>query len=1797
MKNNIQSQPSTDDKNQISIIKQENLCAHQLFEKQVAHSPDSIALVFEEQQLTYQELNARANQLAHYLRKLGIKSETLVGICVERSFEMIIGLLGILKAGGAYVPLDPTYPTERLAFMLKDAQISILLTQQSLLDILPKNVTSTNNIFLDTQWQTIALESESTPQNGTKLNNLAYCIYTSGSTGQPKGVLLEHKGLCNLSSEVIKQLNITPDSRVLQFASFSFDASVWEIFMTLLSGASLYLVNKGTFLVGKSLADVLLKKEISVITLPPTVLATIQLETFPQLKKLIVAGESCPITLAKQSSQYCDFFNAYGPTEATVCTTIAKYQGGDNLPIGRPIANTQVYVLDENRQSVSLGDVGELYIGGVSLARGYLNREKLTEATFIPNPFTDSPSERLYKTGDLVRCQADNTLEFVGRVDQQVKVRGFRVELEEIENILYQHPSVWDTVVVAREDTPGDKRIVAYVVYPIAPQRIPMRGACLIECLLKVSEHKALAVTTEDISYGGVGLSEIPETCKQGQRLRLCLRLPEIPEGMWVEGNIAWLSGPRAGVKFDLNVDQQSVLRKNVDYFLEKQGILKGLQKTFIEQLREFLQEKLPDYMVPSHFVILDKLPLMPNGKVDRKALPSPHLPRPESKNEIEQTLIKTWKKTLKLEKVGIHDDFIGLGGHSLLAAHIILRINEIFQTDLPPYMLFEAPTIAKLAKRIKPLLDSHVLSKVEPIKPVPRNDQLSLSFAQQQLWLQTQLVSNLPVYNEPTTIYLKEPIEVDVLQHSLNELIKRHEMLRTTFRLIEGQPIQIISEHIVVPLNFTDLRTLPKAEREEKYLQLATADAKEIFDLTQAPLLRVSLFSLDNRDFRLCLTIHHIIFDGISLVNIILPELNELYYALLNEQTLPNLPKSKIEYADYAAWQREKLQGKLLDKHLNYWRQKLAGLPVLQLPTDRPRLPVHSYKGMRCPLFLSKKLTDALKALSQRTGTTLFMSLLATFKVLLYRYTGQEDIPIGTVTSGRSRPELEKVVGFFPNTLVLRTALSGELDFEALLNRVRQTALDAYAHEDAPFERIVQALHSTRHLSTNPLFQVAFTLNPTSEVQTFPWDYNQFEIHTQTAKFDLAVEFDEKTEGVIGFIEYSSDLFDALTIERMANHYLALLRNVVTNPKQQLSNLSLLTPKEQQQLLNWNKSPLEMCIHQLFEIQVEKTPDAVAIVFGEKKITYCELNRRANQLAHYLMHIGVKPEVLVGICVERSIEMVVGILGILKAGGAYVPLDPTYPMERLAFMLEDAQVRIVLTQQCLRKMFQGRGILLLSLDNDWKTIAKESRENPVCSAFPENLAYIIYTSGSTGKPKGVMITHKGVCNLIVSQTNVFALGPGKRLLQFASFSFDVCVGDIFFTLSSGATLYLETFENLQPGNALATLLQKYKITTAVFSPSVLSTMVPEDYPDLVNLVVGTEECPLELADKWAKNRRLLNAYGPTEATLYTTVFEYNKSLKKFPVGYPVANTQVYILDKHLQQLPAGVPGELHIGGVGLARGYFNRPELTAEKFISNPFSDDPKARLYKTGDLVRYLPNGCLEFLGRIDNQIKLNGFRIELGEIEAVLLQNTFIQNAIVIIREDVPGNKRLVAYFVTTDSLSIPSNQELRNLLSRKLPDYMVPHVFVALESLPLTPNAKINRQALPKPEDLQKEAQTITPKSNLEKVIADIWQAVLQIENVSIEDTFFELGGHSLLMVQIQSKLSKILDCPISMTMLFQYPTIGELANHLEKQVGASLKIPTHSSQPIPKRLQKQQASILRQKQSRLKKNLTISTECE
>lgn len=1149
-------------------------CIHHLFEKQVEYTPNAIALVFEDQQLTYHQLNQRANQLAHYLKKLGVGPEVLVGIHVERSLEMIIGVLGVLKAGGAYVPLDPNYPQERLLFMMEDAQIQVLLTQQALQEKFA-SLKIPFLVCLDTDWKSISQIDDSNPTIPVTLENLAYVIYTSGSTGKPKGVMVEHRGLPNLILTQNRYLGVKQENRILQFASLSFDVSVSEIFMALVSGSALYLGTRDDLFPGVPLLKFLRERAITIAAFPPSLLAFLPVEPLPSLHTLIVAGEACSAEVVAHWKPGRHFFNAYGPTETSVYATIFEcFEDTLPPPIGRPLPNLQAYVLDSHLHQVPVGTPGELYLGGIGLARGYLNRPEITAERFIPNPF--NLQTRIYRTGDLVRSQPDGNLEFLGRIDYQVKIRGFRIELGEIESVLKQDPTVRNAIVVAREDSPGDKRLVAYIVSNLTPERLPFQSVCLVE----FANNLPIAVRTEDISCNGVCLVGIPHYYRPGQNLRLRLQLPETSQAPWLEGTIAWSQGGRAGVELFPSSSGQAFLCRTVEHLFKTLGFLKVVQRTAVTHLRRYLKEKLPDYMMPSSFVFLGALPLTPNGKIDRQALPAPDHVRPESPKEFEapntpteEIITHLWTEVLHMEQVGIHDDFIELGGHSLLAAQVISRVRDIFQIELPMYSLFEWPTVAKLARQIEKLCQASSRSQnVALIKT--EESSVPLSFSQQQLWLLSQVAPEIPIYNEPFTVYLGGPINVEALTFSFNEIVRRHEILRTFFTLIEGQPYQNVSPFVPFKISVMDLRKFP--EKETKALQLATEEAKRPFDLSKYPLFRATLIQLDDKDYRLFLTFHHILIDGISIYYIFLSELETLYkrFSQKGNSALPPLP---IQYKDFAVWQRQSLQEKVLEEQLAYWKQKLHGVSPLHLPTSRQR-PAHStFQGARQCLALSKELTDAIKSLSRREGMTLFVTLLAAFKTLLYRYTNQEDITIGTVTAGRNHFEIENIMGYFLNPLVLRTDASGNPTFRQFLKRVRETTIGAYSHQELPFEQLVNELKPTRSLGSNPLFQVAFVLETPLPKLELGWTLSQLDVHTHTTKFDLTMSLDERPEGVIGRIEYNTDLFEEDTITRMIGHFQTLLEGIVLKPNHRLSDLPLLTAQELLQLWEWSSTSIEV--------------------------------------------------------------------------------------------------------------------------------------------------------------------------------------------------------------------------------------------------------------------------------------------------------------------------------------------------------------------------------------------------------------------------------------------------------------------------------------------------------------------------------------------------------------------------------------------------------------------------------------------
>jgi amino acid adenylation domain-containing protein/non-ribosomal peptide synthase protein (TIGR01720 family) len=1635
-------------------------CIHQLFEEQVKRSPNSIAVVFEGEQLTYGELNAKANQLAHYLQALGVKPETLVGICVERSLEMVVGLLGILKAGSAYVPLDPAYPSERLAFMLEDSRVPVLLTSIQQQKILPQQ--SGRIVYLDKDWEEIVQHSDQNPCSKVVPNNLAYVMYTSGSTGKPKGVSIVHKGVVRLV-KAANYANFDAEETFLQLAPISFDASTFEIWGSLLNGARLVVMPpyKASL---QELGQVIIQYQVTTLWLTAGLFHLMvdeQLESLKNVRQLLAGGDVLSVPHVKkvlQELKGCTLINGYGPTENTTfscCYKITDFSLVRNsVPIGHPIANTQVYLLDEKLQPVPVGVPGELYIGGDGLARGYLNRPNLTQKKFIVNPFSNQPNSRLYKTGDLGRYLPDGNIEFIGRIDNQVKIRGFRIELSEIETLLRQHPDVRETVIIVTENITNDKQLVAYIV-----------------------PYKELAPT--------------------------------------------------------------------------------------IGNLRSFLKEQLPDYMLPSAFVTLDSLPLTPNGKVDRRALPAPEF-QPEfelsfvaPRTPVEEILASIWASVLALKQVGIYDNFFELGGHSLLATQAISRVRDALAIEIPLRSFFEAPTIAALARCIQGALTSGQPTLTPPLVLISRPAQIPLSFAQARLWFLDRLQPENPFYNIPLVLRLSGQLNVVALEQSLNEIIRRHENLRTNFTIKQGQPVQIVATILNLQLVVVDLQNLPACEQAIETQRLVSQLAVQHFDLEREHLLRASVLKLSSTEYVFVLVLHHIITDGWSL-GVLERELSTCYEAFYHNNT-PVLPKLPVQYADFALWQRNYLTGEILQKQLNYWQQQLNGIPtLLELPLDRPRPAVQSYRGAHSSIPLSAQLSQELVSLSKRMGVTLFMTLLTAFQTLLYRYTGSDDIVVGTPIANRNQQEIEGLIGFFVNTLVLRTDLSGNPSFEQLLIRVREVSLGAYAHQDLPFEELVEALRPERSLSHSPLFQVMFTLEntPKSCFDLHKLTVSSLAVETPTAKFDLTLSMQDSASGLIGVWEYNTDLFNADTIARMALHLQTILEAIIANPKAQISKSPMLTEAERQQLLvEWNKTQKEYsqdkCIHQLFEEQVERSPDAVAVVFEGEQLTYRELNARANQLAHYLQALGVEPEKLVGICVERSSEMVVGLLGILKAGGAYVPLDPTHPSERLSLMLKDCSPPVIITQKTFVEKLLQHQVRTVCLDFDWEEIAHCSKSNLANSVVSNNLAYVIYTSGSTGKPKGVPIEHKNTVALLTWAKEIFTNEDISGVLASTSICFDLSVFELFVPLSRGGSVILA-----QNALSLPTLPTANQVTLINTVPSAIAELlrlkgIP---PGVRTINLAGESLQNQIVQQLYRQtnvRKVFNLYGPSEDTTYSTFSLIKKGDSCITIGRPIANTQVYVLDKKLQPVPVGVLGELHIGGDGLAHGYLNLPDLTAEKFIPNPFSNKPGERLYKTGDLVRYLPDGNIEFKGRIDNQVKIRGFRIELGEIETVISQHPLIKETVVIAAENNIGNKQLVAYIVPHKELAHTIG-DLRGFLKEQLPNYMLPSAFVTLDSLPLTPNGKIDRRVLPACDTYTFNCETpfIRPRTPTEKILATIWASVLQLEQVGIQDNFFELGGDSILSIQIVARCNTA-GLKLTPKDLFGHQTIASLAQVVSK----------------------------------------------
>jgi amino acid adenylation domain-containing protein len=2084
-------------------------CLHEIFSQQAKLRPQQTALIFEKQILSYVELSDRANQLAHYLINLGVKPESRVGLWMSRSFDLVVAILAILKAGGVYVPFDPDYPSDRIAYMIDDSKVAVLLTQTQFQEQIPPHQATV--VFIDNCEAEITKQNSTDPKVFVHPDNAAYIIYTSGSTGKPKGVVVTHRHVVRLMLATQKWFHFTEKDVWTLFHSCAFDFSVWEIWGALFFGGRLVIV---PYLVSRSpeeFYNLLCDAKVTVLNQTPSAFRQLMQaeellcrEGELELRYVIFGGEALDLAslepwFDRHGDEFTLLVNMYGITETTVHVTYRPIRLKDvkkrlGSLIGEPIPDLSVYILDRHLQLVPIGVVGEMYVGGAGVTRGYFNRPQLTAERMIPNPFskvkgksqkekeTEKDSvlpdlDRLYKTGDLARRLPNGEIEYLGRNDHQVKIRGFRIELGEIEAVIKRHPSVLDALVIIHEQSKEDIRIAAYIVpqtkipdyetltreqtqewqytfnetyrggeevnaafnitgwnssydnqpipaeemrqwlsntlarvQALKPKRILEIGCGTGMILLNVASQvesywgtdfsqeainrleniiptqhvrllhqeasnfnqipesyfdtiiinsvaqyfpsidylqqviagalqvlapggslfigdnrnlplldyfhasvaffqatdetdketfktqvKRIAETENELVLDPAFFVNLPEVFsnlaavevhlkeenthneltkyrydvilhKQGGEQndtaiepvwedwdQVNLQLSDLRQRIIETGAIAWHGIPNARLikdeailqwlqgndrvttikelreLIDINLKQainpsdlyalakeincqitisyspdfpsyfdacfypaiegkrrpvMPIARRDAKLSVSTYSIdpLKGrFAKALISQLKEIVRE-LPEYMRPASFVLLESFPMTPSGKLDRRALPAPERDLAIAKQSFvqpttstQQRLCTIWSDVLSIDYIGVTDDFFYLGGHSLLATKLVSRIREEFDLALPLRTVFEHPTIAGLAEEINRLaVVSDGKTQKDIIPRIAQRENLPLSFSQARLWFLDLLEPNNAAYNMAIAFRLNGDLNEEALHRSLQEIIQRHEILRTTFESKDGIPIQVIHESDQVPLTVTELSHLQPQKQEEELKKAVREAIICPFNLRTLPLLRVHFYRLAEDRHVFVLVMHHIISDGWSL-GLMIKELS-LSYAAFCRGDASSLPSLSLQYGDFAHWQRTIFEKTQLQEQLSYWKEKLSGkIEVLELPTDFPRPAVARYQGGAVSFTINREVGDRFKQLCESQGATLFMGLLGVFSTLLMRYSGQQDLLIGTPIANRNRKEIEDLIGFFVNTLVIKTDLSGNPEFKTLLLRIKEETLQAYAHQDVPFERIVEELQPERNLSHNPLFQVMFVLQnaPMGNLELPNLSLTPLELEQVTAKFDLTLLMSETKEGLQGTWEYRTDLFDVATINRMVGHLQTLLESIVANPKQRIAELPLLTATEQHQLLvEWNNTqteyPQDKCIHQLFESQVEKTPDAVAVVFVDEHLTYRELNKQANQLAHYLRSMGVKPDTLVGICVERSLSMVIGLLGILKAGVAYVPLDPRLPQERLTFILEDAQITVLLTQQLelnIENIAQT-----IYLDSDWQIITQQSEENPVSKVDADNLAYAIYTSGSTGKPKGVMLSHRNLCNHMFWMQATFPLTEKDKVLQKTPFSFDASVWEFYAPLLVGGQLVIARPGGHQDSAYLIKVIAEEKITTVQLVPSLLQMLLEqggiETCDTLKHVFCGGEALPVVLQESLLSklNVNLHNLYGPTEAcidaTFWTCKDESDRQI--VPIGRPISNTQIYILDSNLQPVPIGVPGELHIGGAGLARGYINRL-LTAEKFIPNPFrkakgkrkkeKEIESDRLYKTGDLARYLPDGNIEFLGRIDNQVKIRGFRIELGEIEALLSQHPEVNNAAAIAWEDSSSNKRLVAYIVPKQEQLISSNM-LRDFLKAKLPDYMIPVNFVMLDALPLTPNGKLDRKAL-SALNLEKNVDSskqIPPRTPLEHKLVEIWSELLQVQPIGVTENFFDLGGHSLLAIRLIAAIEMRLGCNLPVVTLFREGTIAHIAALLEQE---------------------------------------------
>ncbi|KGV18897.1 D-alanine--poly(phosphoribitol) ligase, subunit 1 [Burkholderia pseudomallei TSV 43] len=1732
-------------------------CIHQLFEAQVDRKPGAIALTFDGQRLSYAELNARANRLAHYLQARGVGPDRLVALCAERGIEMVVGLLAILKAGGAYVPLDPAYASDRLRGIVQDSQPALVLADAVGRAALGELDGALPVIDLETdalRWREMpATNPEVVSQH---VHHLAYVIYTSGSTGRPKGVMVEHAQVVRLFGATQAWFGFDERDVWTLFHSHGFDFSVWELWGALLHGGRLVIVPTEVTRTPSAFFALLCAEGVTVLNQTPSAFQALMSAqegreeaagnieranvVAHRLRYVIFGGEALePRTLASWYARHGErtqLVNMYGITETTVHVTYCALRAEDAMrlgasPIGVRIPDLQLYVLDDRREPVPMGVTGELYVGGAGVARGYLNRPELTRERFIDDPFV--AGGRLYRTGDLARWRTDGRLEYLGRNDFQVKIRGFRIELGEIEAQLAKVAGVREVVVLARDSAAEVRDSATEHATPNALSPSP-------ETSTATAAATATATATE-------------------KRL------------------VAYYTG-------DADV----------------------------AALRAQAAQHLPSYMVPSAYVRLDAWPLTPNGKLDRRALPAPaddayaraEYEAPQGAKE--EALAAIWRELLHVERVSRHDNFFELGGHSLLAVQLVSRLRQALSVEVALGTVFDAPVLSALAER----LEAENTEVLPPIPLAPRDGRIALSLAQQRLWFLTQLEGVSEAYHMSGAVRLDGPLNREVLQRALNRIVMRHEALRTCFVREEGEPIQVIQPHADLTMSYHDLREAESirheaGNREQRAKDLSQAHASAPFDLSRDLPVRVLLLQLEDEAHVVQVVMHHIASDGWS-VGVFLQELSALYGAFIAEQGDPLAPLP-LQYADYAAWQRRWLASSQLEKQGAFWQTNLSGAPtLLELPTDRPRPPKQSHAGASVEVKLGATLSERVKRLSQRHGVTPYMTLLSSWAAVLSRLSGQEEVVIGSPVAGRNRTEVEALIGFFVNTLALRLDLSSEPTVGELLKRTKAQVLSAQAHQDLPFDQVVERVKPPRSTAHPPLFQVMFVWQnmPAGELTIPGLTIRAVETPLQTAQFELTLSLQEAGDDIVGHLNYASALFDESTVRRYVTYWCRLLEGMTAGSANvSVARLPLLDEAERKQVVyEWNATerdyPIEQCIHQLFEAQVDRKPEAIALTFEGQRLSYAELNARANRLAHYLQARGVGPDRLVALCAERGIEMVVGLLAILKAGGAYVPLDPAYASDRLRGIVQDSQPALVLADAVGRAALgELDGALpVIDLETDalrWREMPATNPE--AASQHVHHLAYVIYTSGSTGRPKGVMVEHAQVVRLFGATQAWFGFDERDVWTLFHSYGFDFSVWELWGALLHGGRLVIVPTEVTCTPSAFFALLCAEGVTVLNQTPSAFQALMSaqeerEEREEAAGnieranvvahrlryVIFGGEALePRTLASWYARHgerTQLVNMYGITETTVHVTYCalraEDAMRLGASPIGVRIPDLQLYVLDDRREPVPMGVTGELYVGGAGVARGYLNRPELTRERFIDDPFVAG--GRLYRTGDLARWRTDGSLEYLGRNDFQVKIRGFRIELGEIEAQLAKVTGVREVVVLARDsaaavrdnatehaapDAPSpetatatEKRLVAYYKGDADVAA-----LRAQAAQHLPSYMVPSAYVRLDAWPLTPNGKLDRRALPAPaDDAYARAEYEAPQGAREEALAAIWRDLLHVERVSRHDNFFELGGHSLLAVQLVSRLRQALSVEVALSTVFDAPVLSALAERLEAE---------------------------------------------